>query len=51
MNNWKKNRDILRERYSSDDALRKAKELLQKDEQTEEAFLGAQGILLLHGLI
>jgi predicted kinase len=51
MNNWNRKRDILRERYCSEDVLRKAKEVLQKDEQSEEAFLGAQGILLLHGLI
>jgi hypothetical protein len=51
MNHWVKPRDILRDKYCSEDALKRAKELLQKDEQTEEAFLGAQGVLLLHGLI
>jgi hypothetical protein len=51
MNNWTKKRDILAEKYGSDDALNRAKELLQATEQTEEAFLGAQGVLLLHGLI
>ncbi|MCE3234947.1 MAG: hypothetical protein K0Q50_1127 [Vampirovibrio sp.] len=51
MSQWTKKRDVLREKYCSEDALKQAKELLQKDEQTEEAFLGAQGILLLHGLI
>lgn len=51
MNQWNRKRDVLREKYCSEDALSQAKELLQKDEQTEEAFLGAQGILLLHGLL
>jgi hypothetical protein len=31
--------------------LNQARELLQKDDQSEEAFLGAQGVLMLHGLI
>lgn len=44
-------RDILREKYCSEDALKNACEVLQRDEQSEEAFLGAQGVLLLHGLI
>lgn len=51
MSHWTKKRDVLREKYCSEDALKQAKELLQKDEQTEEAFLGAQGILILHGLL
>ena len=51
MNNYNRKRDILRERYSNEDALRKANEVLQKGEQSEEAFLGAQGVLLLNGLI
>ena len=48
---WNQKRDLLREKYSNEDVLKQAKELLQKDEQSEEAFLGAQGILMLHGLI
>ena len=51
MNQWVKQRDVLREKYCSEEALNQAKELLQKDEQSEAAFLGAQGVLLLHGLI
>lgn len=51
MNNLKKKQDLLRERYGSEDVLMKARAVLQSDEQSEEAFLGAQGILLLHGLI
>jgi hypothetical protein len=51
MNVWVKQRDTLRERYCSEELLNQARELLQKDEQSEEAFLGAQGVLLLHGLI
>lgn len=51
MKKWTQNRDLLREKYGSEEALNKAKELLQRDEQTEEAFLGAQGVLLLQGII
>lgn len=51
MKHWLKKRDILSEKYCSEDALQHAKEVLQRDEQSEEAFLGAQGILLLNGLI
>lgn len=48
---WNKKRDVLREKYGSEDALKQAKELLVKDEQSEEGFLGAQAILMLQGLI
>lgn len=51
MNQWTKKRDILSEKYCSEDSLKRAKEVLHKDDQSEEAFLGAQGVLLLHGLI
>lgn len=51
MNAWVKQRDILRDKYGSDELLTQARELLQKEDQSEEAFLGAQGVLLLHGLI
>lgn len=51
MNNWRKQQDILREKYCNNDVLKRAVEVLHSDDQTEEAFLGAQGILLLHGLI
>jgi hypothetical protein len=44
-------RDILREKYGNEDSLKLARDVLQKEEQSEEAFLGAQGILLLHGLL
>lgn len=50
MSTWVKQRDILRE-YCSDELLNQARELLAKDDQSEEAFLGAQGVLMLHGLI
>jgi hypothetical protein len=50
MNVWVKKRDILRE-YCSDELLKQARELLQKEDQSEEAFLGAQGVFMLHGLI
>ncbi|HEY9745603.1 MAG TPA: hypothetical protein V6C99_05245 [Oculatellaceae cyanobacterium] len=51
MNTWVKQRDMLREKYCNEELLRQARELLQKEDQSEEAFLGAQGVLLLHGLI
>lgn len=51
MNGWTKKRDILKEKYCSEDALNKAEQLLRADDQSEEAFLGAQGVLLLQGLI
>ena len=51
MKRWVKERDILRDRYCSEELLKQARELLLQDEQSEEAFLGAQGVLLLHGLI
>lgn len=51
MHQWTKKKDTLRDLYCSEETLIKARELLQSDEQTEEAFLGAQGILMLHGLI
>lgn len=48
---WFQKRDMLREKYCSEDSLQQARELLQKDEQTEEAFLGAQAVLLLQGFL
>lgn len=51
MMSWNKKRDTLREKYGSEEALKQAKELLLKDEQSEEGFLGAQAILMLQGLI
>lgn len=44
-------RDILQDKFGSTFALEKARKLLEADEQTEEAFLGAQAVLLLQGLI
>lgn len=41
----------LAERFCDDDVIRQAWEVLQRDEQTEEAFLGAQGVLMLCGLL
>jgi len=52
MKKWiSKNRDVLHEKYCSEEALNQAKELLQRDEQSEEAFLGAQGVLMLQGML
>ena len=42
--------DLL-ERYCHEDIVKQAREVLQQDEQSEEAFLGAQGVLMLCGLI
>lgn len=44
-------RDILKEKFGNQQALEKARKMLEHDDQTEEQFLGAQGILILHGLI
>ncbi len=43
--------DILTEKFSNDRMLTVARETLSSGEQSEEAFLGAQGILLLNGLL
>lgn len=43
--------DILNELYGDDCTLQRAHAVLHRDDQSEEAFLGAQGVLLLHGLI
>lgn len=51
MNQWFKKRDVLKEKYGSEDALQKARQLLQLDEQSEDAFLGAQAVLMLQGLL
>ena len=51
MNLWSKKRDMLQEKYGSEEALQKARHLHQLDEQTEVAFLGAQAVLMLQGLI
>jgi hypothetical protein len=45
------NRERWSEKYGSLEILNVAKEVLQKEDQSEEAFLGAQGVLMLHGLI
>ncbi len=47
MKDW----DLLWDRYGSDETLSVAKALLETEDQTEEAFLGAQGIMMLHGLL
>ncbi|MEB3286774.1 MAG: hypothetical protein VKJ04_04670 [Vampirovibrionales bacterium] len=47
---WHK-KDILKERFGSSHALGFAKNVLESDEQSEEAFLGAQAVLMLQGLI
>ncbi|MGE0201073.1 MAG: hypothetical protein AB7P76_08905 [Candidatus Melainabacteria bacterium] len=43
--------DVLRQRYGSEKALNEARKVLERDEQSEEAFLGAQAVLLLNGII
>ena len=43
--------DVLREKFGTNNALEKARQLLEATDQTEEAFLGAQAIMLLHGMI
>lgn len=42
-------RDFLYDRYCREDLIRQACEVLQRDDQTEEEFLGAQGVLMLCG--
>jgi hypothetical protein len=51
MAQWEKRRDILRERYCNDDVIHQALDVLQREEQSEEAFLGAQVIMLLCGFL
>ena len=51
MSQWFKKRDVLQERFGSEEALHQAQRLLQQDEQSEDAFLGAQAVLLLQGMI
>lgn len=43
--------DILAKRYVKPNLLNTAQELLREDELTEEAFLGAQGVLLINGML
>ncbi len=43
--------DLLSEKYANDKMVNVARELLTAEDQTEEDFLGAQGVLLLAGLI
>ena len=43
--------EVLADRYGTEEALTVARRLLESEDQSEEAFLGAQGIMLLHGLI
>ncbi len=43
--------DILAEKYMSDRMITLAKSVLKENEQTEEDFLGAKGILMLNGLL
>jgi len=51
MKQWHKKRDALQEKFGSEEALQQARRLLQLDDQSEDAFLGAQAVLLLQGLI
>ncbi len=43
--------DVLSEKFTNNRMLSIAKEVLSDNEQSEEAFLGAQGNLLLNGLL
>jgi hypothetical protein len=43
--------ELLGDRFCDDDVIRQAWDVLHRDEQTEEAFLGAQGVLMLCGLL
>jgi hypothetical protein len=43
--------DNILDRFCDEDILEKAQAVLRQDEQSEEAFLGAQGVLFLRGLI
>lgn len=51
MKEWRKQRDLLCEKYATDEALSKAKALLSLHDQSEEGFLGAQAVLILKGLL
>lgn len=51
MNQWSKKRDVLQEKYCNEEALQQARQMLQLDEQSEDAFLGAQAVLMLQGLL
>lgn len=43
--------DILSEKYMSNDMVSLAHRVLTEGDQAEEDFLGAQGILMLNGLL
>ena len=43
--------DHFSKRFATDDMINAAKDILNEAEQTEEAFLGAQAVLLLNGLL
>jgi hypothetical protein len=43
--------DSILERFCDESIIEKAQAVLRQDEQSEEAFLGAQGVLLLCGLL
>ncbi len=44
-------RDVLEQKFGTNNALEKARQLLEAKDQSEEAFLGAQVVMLLHGMI
>ena len=46
-----KNREVLEEKYCRDEVVEKALAMLSREDQSEEGFLGAQGVLMLCGLI
>jgi hypothetical protein len=47
----KESNDMLATRYRKPTMLNAAQTLLNDEEVSEEAFLGAQGVLLIHGLL
>lgn len=47
----KESNDMLATRYRKPTMLNAAQTLLNAEDVSEEAFLGAQGVLLIHGLI
>lgn len=49
--NTNTNHDVLTEKFCNDEILQVAKLLLGRPDQTEEEFLGAQGVLLINGLL
>lgn len=51
VNNISMDKDILSDRFCNPNALSKAREILKDENISEEAFLGAQGVLMINGLL